>query len=151
LFSSELPQIFKWMQLSSHRRIRAPRTLNFDAMRPGDRFFYWLEANQIAAENVSNAFELNAGNDAGRKGVFEANLLDPTLNTIRVSKIPSADRSGIVWLSPEVIDFSREITVTFRNKTQKYNLNPDVAVMLEDVRQRGDRMSFFWQKIQLGN
>lgn len=150
LFSSELPRIFQWMQLSSHRRQRAPRVLEFLSMRPGDRFFYWLEAPQIAPENTTNAFELNP-NDAGRKGVFEANLLDSSMNTVRISKIPSADRSGILWLSPEIVDLSREITVIFRGKTNKYNLKPDIAVMLEDVRQRADRMNFFWQKILLGS
>jgi len=148
LFSSELPRIFQWMQLSSHRRQRAPRVLEFVTMRPGDRFFYWLEALQISPENITNAFELDSG-DAGRKGVFEANLLDTSRNTIRISKIPSADRGGILWLSPAVVDFSREITVIFRGKTNKYNLKPDIAVMLEDVRQRGDRMNFFWQRISL--
>lgn len=150
LFSSELPRIFQWMQLSSHRRVRAPRTLNFVTMRPGDRFFYWLEAAAIAPENTTNAFELDSGSDAGRKGIFDANLLDPTHNTVRISKIPSADRSGILWLSPEMIDFSREVTVVFRGKTNKYNLRPEISIMLEDVRQRGDRNHFFWQRIQLG-
>jgi hypothetical protein len=84
-------------------------------------------------------------------GKFEANLLDSALNGIRVSKVPSADRGAWVWLTPEMVDFGRDITLIFRGKTNKYNLSPDVSIMLEDVRQRGDRSHFFWQKIVLGS
>ena len=151
LFSSELPRMMQWMQLSSRRRLRAPRVLDFVTMRSGDRFFYWLEAGQLSPENVSNSFELQTGRDAARRGKFEANLLDSALNGIRVSKVPSADRGAWVWLTPEMVDFGRDITLIFRGKTTKYNLSPDVSIMLEDVRQRGDRSHFFWQRIVLGS
>lgn len=150
LFSSELPRIFQWMELSSHRRLRAPRVLQFITMRPADRFFYWLEASQIPPENISNPIELDTGRDFSRRGQFEANLLDSSLNGVRVSKVPTSDRSGLLWLTPQMVDFSRDISVTFRGKTTKYNLSPDIGIMLEDVRQRGDRMHVFWQKIELG-
>jgi pimeloyl-ACP methyl ester carboxylesterase len=150
LFSSELPRIMQWMQLSSRRRQRAPRVLDFVTMRPGDRFFYWLEVDQVSPEVVSNSLELQPRRDAARRGKFEANLLDSAINGVRVSKVPSADRGAWVWLSPEMVDFGRDITLIFRGKTTKYNLTPDISVMLEDVRQRGDRSHFFWQKVALG-
>ncbi|MBX3421361.1 MAG: hypothetical protein KF752_07365 [Pirellulaceae bacterium] len=150
LFSAELPRIMQWMQLSSRQRQRTPRTINCVSLRPGDRFFYWLEAPQLAPENSSNAIEYEPSRDAARKGAFEATLLGPGQNGVRVQKIPSADRSAWVWLTPQMVDFGREIQVVFRSKSSKVTLSPDISVMLEDVRQRGDRQHVFWQRLKLG-
>jgi pimeloyl-ACP methyl ester carboxylesterase len=150
LFSAELPRIMQWMQLAGRQRLRSPRALDFVTMRSGDRFFYWLEAAQLTPEVMTNAFELDPARDAARRGKFEAMLLDQALNGVRISKIPSVDRSALLWLTPQMVDFSREITVVFRGKTIKYNLTPDIEVMLEDVRRRGDRLGVFWQKLELG-
>lgn len=150
LFSSELPRIFEWMELSSRQRLRTPRSLEFTTMRAGDRFFYWLEVPQVSPDNVSNAFELDGKRDFARAGRFEANLLDSAMNGIRVAKVPATERGAWIWLSPKMVDLGREIQVIFRGKTSKYNLSPDIAIMLEDVRQRGDRMHVFWQRIEFG-
>ena len=50
-----------------------------------------------------------------------------------------------------MVNFDREISGVLRGRTTKYNLTPDITVMLEDVRQRGDRQHVFWQKILAGS
>ncbi len=150
LFVAELPRIFDWMQLASHQRLRTPRIINCDTLRAGDRLFYWLEAPQIASQNCTNAFEFDASRDAGRKGNFEASLLDSSQNAIRISKIPSQDRSAIVWLTPEMVDFGREVTFLVNNKKIRETATAKVEVMLEDVRTRADRLHFFWDMIRIG-
>lgn len=144
-FSSELPRIIDWMQLSSHRRIRAMQSINMRSMRQGDRFFYWLEAPSISPDMVGNPFQF----DSKRFAQFDARLLDSTANGVAVNKTPSPDNKAIVWLTPEMVDFSRPIRLIKSGRQSLQTLEPSIEVMLEDVRQRGDRQHFFWQKVIL--
>ena len=144
-FASELPRIMQWMELSSHRRIRALQNIEVRTMRPGDRMFYWLEAPQLLPDLAGNPYQF----DPKRFGIFEASLLDSTANGVAVKKIPSPSHAAIVWLTPEMVDFSRPITIMASGRRSLENLQPSIEVMLEDVRQRGDRQYFFWQKVQL--
>ena len=142
-FLAELPRIMQWMEMSSHRRLRFPLNIETVTMRPGDRFFYWLEVPQVSESIVGNPFELNAA----ASGKFQATIFDPTQNTIRISSVPSQARNAVVWLSPEMIDFSRPITIIIRDNRTRHELQPDIGVMLEDARTRGDLMNVFWQAV----
>ncbi len=144
-FASELPRIMEWMELSSHRRIRNMQHIQASTMRPGDRFYYWLEAPAILPELAGNPYQF----DPKKSGVFEASILDSTANGVAVKKIPSPNHSAVVWLTPEMVDFNRPITISSAGRISKEDLQPSIEVMLEDVRQRGDRLHFFWQKIVL--
>lgn len=144
-FSAELPRIIEWMELSSHRRVRTPKSIKTSTMRSGDRFFYWLEAPNILTNVAGNPFEF----DPSSKGTFEAKLLDASVNGVNISRIPSQGKSAMVWLTPDMVDFSRQIIVNLPGKRERTTLSPDVGIMLEDVRQRGDRMHVFWQRIDL--
>ncbi len=144
-FASELPRIMEWMELSSHRRIRNLQNIAVRTMRPGDRFFYWLEAPTILPELAGNPYQFDPTN----YGVFDARILDSTANGVAVNKIPSPNHSAVVWLTPDMVDFSRPITIMGAGRKSIENLQPSIEVMLEDVRQRGDRMHFFWQKVAL--
>lgn len=143
-FLSELPRIMEWMQLSSHRRVRTPRTIEARTMRPGDRFFYWLEAPSVLPKAAGSPFLYNPANSA----TFEANLLDPAINGVNISRIASENKSAIVWLTPDMVDFNRPILVKI-GKANRFNLSPDIGVMLEDARQRADRMHVYWQRVQV--
>ncbi|MFO0940677.1 MAG: hypothetical protein U0930_07910 [Pirellulales bacterium] len=149
LFAAELPRIMQWMQLPNHVRLKNPRNIDCVSLRAGDKLFYWLESPQISPENVTNAFEFVPSRDAASKGNFEASLMEPSQNGIRISKIPSADRTALVWLTPEMIDFGRDVTFLFRDKKIKESRSPRVEVMLEDVRTRADRAHFFWDVVQV--
>ncbi len=144
-FAAELPRIVEWMELSSHRRIRAMRNIEFRTMRNGDRSFYWLEAPSIIPDLAGNAYQFEPKNF----GVFDARLLDSAGNGVQISKIPSPNHAAIVWLTPEMVDFSRPITFINSGRKTVQTLEPDIEVMLEDVRRRGDRQHFFWQKVAL--
>jgi predicted esterase len=148
MFAAELPRIMQWMQLSSHQRLRAPRILDCTSLRPGDRFFYWLEAASLAEVNSTNPIELDK---TAPRGAFEARLLERSQNGVRITKIPSQDRGAIVWLTPEMVDFSQDINIFLRDKKTRHSPQPDIAVMLEDVRTRGDRQNVFWQVVRVGN
>jgi pimeloyl-ACP methyl ester carboxylesterase len=144
-FQAELPRIMEWMEMSSHRRIRSPQAIEMTAMRPGDRFFYWLEAPQLAPTAAGNTYEF----DPTRSVKFEAYRLDSTANGVRISSIPSLNRDAIVWLSPDMVDFRRPISIILRSERNTFNLTPDIGIMLEDARTRADRMHVYWQRVVL--
>jgi hypothetical protein len=143
LFIEELPRIFEWMELSSHRRLRLARNIDVKTMRSGDRFFYWLEAPALLPSVAGTAFQF----DPASAGSFQANVLD--INGVSVSRIPSPNKRATIWLTPEMVDFSRPVTVALSGRRRPYDVAPDIAIMLEDVRTRGDRQHVFWQKIEI--
>lgn len=147
LFSAEVPRIFEWMQLPTHQRLKTPKAIKCYTLRSSDRMFYWLEAPQIADENITNPLDFDPKRDSGSAGSFEAMLLDPSQNGIRVSKIPSRDRSALVWLTPAMVDFNRDVMLMMNDRKKKVSVSGKVDVMLEDVRRRGDRQHFFWDVI----
>ena len=55
-----------------------------------------------------------------------------------------------VWLAPEIIDFKQptEIWIRGRRANKAAYIEPDAAIILEDVRGRGDRQHPFWAKVE---
>jgi len=114
-------------------------------MRNGDRFFYWLEAPGVQATSVVNPFMLS-GQRPG-KFVAKASRRD---NRIVVSRIPSPRNSATIWLSPDLVDFAEPITVNVSGRKVRFppeQTRPDIRVMLEDARVRGERQSTYWQRL----
>ena len=53
------------------------------------------------------------------------------------------------WVSPEVIDFNRPIRISLNGHAlPTKGLEPDLSVLLEDVRTRGDRLHPFWARVE---
>ncbi len=144
-FAAELPRIMEWMELSSHRRIRVLQNIEMRSMRQANRFFYWLETPVISPDLVGNPYQF----DPSRFAQFSARLLDSATNGVAVTSIPSPTNEAIVWLTPEMVDFSRPIKLISSGRMSVQTIEPNIEVMLEDVRQRADRQHFFWQKVTL--
>ncbi len=49
-----------------------------------------------------------------------------------------------VWLAPEMVDFSKKITVFINAKKVPGSMAPNLVHLLEDARTRGDRQHPFW-------
>jgi predicted esterase len=127
-FSDEILRLFDWM--GRKRRNFFPKQFTAVTDRSFDNCFWWLEMRDFQPNDKTIQVESNL---TATNGV-------------------SIHTSGklTVWLSPEMVDFSRSIVVT-QNSTRKASPNsirPDVAVLLEDVRSRGDRQHPFWAKIE---
>ena len=55
-----------------------------------------------------------------------------------------------VWLSPRMVDFKQRSTITVNGRrlnSSDQMIRPDLHVILEDVRTRGDRQHPFWVRI----
>jgi len=141
-FYDEILRIFDWM--SRYRRDFFPRQFECKTMRPWDNFFWWVELEGMPAKTMLDPVNWPP------RGVKAAQINGriTATNGVSVSCVRAARTT--VWLSPEMVDFSRRISVTVnaRRLTRAGNVQPDPRVLLEDVRTRGDRQHPFWAKVE---
>lgn len=139
-FSDEILRIMDWMQ--RRRRQFFPKEIEAVAMRPWDRFFWWTEFEGLPPRTMLLPAQWPPGNGF-RPATIEARLTPG--NTIAVRS--GASRT-LVWLSPELIDFTKSVTVTVDGKRVfRGQPTPELWTMLEDLRLRADRQHPFWQKV----
>jgi predicted esterase len=127
-FSDEILRLFDWM--GRKQRIFFPRQFTAVTQRPFDNFFWWLELRNFQPDDKLVQVESNLTANNG-------------ISIHTGGKLT-------VWLSPEMIDFSRPVAITQNSTrlTSPGNIKPDVTVLLEDVRTRGDRHHPFWAKVE---
>jgi hypothetical protein len=128
--------------MSRKRRTAFPRAIEAVSMRPWDRLFWWLEFESAPPRTVVLPEQWPPA--AGvRPLAVEAEAKPTNAITVRCG----AGRVR-VWLTPEIVDFARPLRVTIDGREAFDGLpNPDAAVMLEDLRLRGDRQHPFWAVI----
>lgn len=142
-FQEEIDRIISWMNLTSHARKPFPQRIEVSANRVGDKFFWWLEADQLNPGVTQHPllYEKNNAN----QGKIEANILDPAANGLRVVKMPA--KKYTVWLHPEMVDFNRPVRVDFEGDSRRLEVTADIGVILEDARTRGERLRPFWARV----
>jgi len=141
-FSDEIMRIFDWM--GRRKRTFFPPSIDVVSMRPWDRFFWWVEMERPPARTTVlpsqwppsptiRPFSIEAK-------TMPANSVPASMLSVRCG----AERVRI-WLSPELVDFSRPVTVTLDGrKLWKDPVVPDKRLLLEDLRLRADRQHPFW-------
>jgi predicted esterase len=140
-FSDELLRIFDWM--NRKQRTFFPPSIDAVAMRPWDRFFWWVELAGAPPKTVVLPAQWPPA--AGFRPLSIEAKTTPGNGVVVRS---GADRAK-VWLSPELVDFSRPISVTLDGrKLVRDGIEPNVDVLLEDLRLRGDRQHPFWAVVE---
>jgi hypothetical protein len=121
-----------------------PKEFTVSTMRPWDNYFWWLEADKFPARGM-----VDPANWPPARGVRPVQITGKVLATNGLS-ISSALGGLTVWLSPEAVDFDRPMKVTLNNSSilKTRRIEPDLGVLLEDVRTRGDRLHAFWAKVE---
>lgn len=146
-FYDEVLHIFEWMKL--HGRNFFPESFgktgpsggDIVSMRKWDNFFWWLEITEPPAKAMVAPVSWPPDPKEFKILQMSGELLKGT-NSVRVKPGPT---KGRVWLAPEMVDFQKKGAVEFSGTTRKIALpKPDVGVILEDVRLRGDREHPFW-------
>lgn len=137
-FHDEIQNIFEWMNL--HRRNFFPKKFVANSMRAWDRYFWFLEIDQMPPNGVVDPVQWPPG-----RGMLATKAEGSILPTNGVSADSSAAKIT-VWLSPEMVDFSNKPKVLIRGKPF-LNIQPDLSVLLDDVRTRSDRQHPFWAKV----
>lgn len=141
-FYDEILRIFDWM--GRFRRNFFPREFTCKTMRPWDNYFWWVEVEGLPPRSAVNPGDWpppRGTQPVQIKGkINKANGINVRAGTSRVT----------VWLSPKMIDFKQRSTVTVngrRMNSPDQRIRPDMRVMLEDVRTRGDRQHPFWARL----
>jgi len=142
-FSDEQLRIFAWMRRRS-RTFAAPE-IDVVTMRPWDRFFWWIELAGAPPRTVVLPSQWPPPSGT-RPLAIEAKTTATNGLTVKCG----AERVA-VWLLPELVDFNRPITITLDGRRiHKDTVTPDLGVLLEDLRRRGDRQHPFWAMIEGG-
>ena len=140
-FQEEIHRIMDWMEL--HRRDFYRREFEVRTLRPWDNFFWWVEfAAPPSGSTILPTQWPRSGSPMKTKGIVrdKQNLL-----------VTSGAARATLWLSPELVDLDNRLTVAWKGRRKNYDVQPDVEVMLEDVRLRGDRQHPFWARLDLGD
>jgi hypothetical protein len=129
-FSDEILRIFDWM--GRKRRDFFPKEFVAATKRPWDNYFWWVEIENLPLQKgQTRALQI--------KGSVTAS------NTVSVT----APGSVTVWLSPEMVDFAQRVDVQVNGRAlSRKPIQPDLRVLLEDVRTRGVRLHPFWAKVE---
>ncbi len=141
-FQDEIQRLFDWMELSSHRRNFLPSKFEAHSMRPWDNYFWWLELDDIPAGSLALPF----GDPLRERKVKPIKTTGQILENNRISVSARSGRCT-VWLSPDMVDFDKPITVTVGGRDIRNAAEANTKTLLEDVRTRGDRQHPFWAKV----
>ncbi|MHB1035413.1 MAG: alpha/beta hydrolase-fold protein [Pirellulales bacterium] len=142
-FYDEILKLFEWM--ARCRRDFFPKEFICQTMRPWDNYFWWVELEDFPPKSTVDpeAWPPARGTQTVQvKGTVNA------ANGINVST--GAGRA-IIWLSPELIDFEARTNIVVNGRRVNAGdqlVKPDLTVLLEDLRARGDRQHPFWAKIE---
>ncbi len=144
-FYEEIHHLFDWMSLQANARSDPPQSLDVATLRGGDRFFWWLEMDEVDSRNVVNPFlwdQVKRIPKATAKASVVAN------NTIRLTQGPANQYT--IWLAPAMgIDLNEQVLVRFGSRLTRYDFDGNIETILEDARQRADRKRPYWAKVRV--
>ena len=149
-FRSDVPVLFDWM--SRKKRVSTTAVLKIDdklrqawqTMRPTDNRFYWLEVNeieeskQLSVKKTTVQFPANIQGDVSGDNVIR-------VNSAGVKKLS-------ILLTADLIDWQKPVRVVLNNSpARNYKpkmLEPDLELLLEDYRIRGDRRVLLLNRLE---
>jgi len=142
-FQDEVHRIYRWMD--AHQRPAAPPEIITYSMRPWDNFFWWIELDRMPLRSMVTPVSWPPA-----RGVHPVKTKGSILRNNHLRLETGAGRVT-AWLSPEFVDFEKKITITVngRSHSNPDDATPSTAVLLEDIRSRGDRLHPFWARVQL--
>lgn len=140
-FHDEIQRLFDWMGRRS--RGGPPEEFECSTMRPWDNFFWWIEGQDFP----NPVFPQNFPKKGARASKVEGKV--PAKNMLFAE---SASKQTTLWLNPEIVDFDQPTKVMLdkrRISGSRTKIEPQLEVLLEDVRTRADRLHPFWAKISV--
>ncbi|MGI9470994.1 MAG: alpha/beta hydrolase [Rubripirellula sp.] len=145
-FYDEVPRMFEWMSLASHRRKPQPRDIEVATMRSGDQFFWWLELGEL---KPGVGIDPILWNQASRIRAGKVTASIGADNQIRIQRGP-ADQFRVM-LRPQagVLDLNKQVIVGEGNRSKREQFDGSIEFMLEDTRQRADRKRPYWMSVSI--
>ena len=113
-------------------------------MREWDNYFWWLEISGLPPRSL-----VDPADWPPPRGSRPLKLTGSIKRKNRLS-VKSGSDHVTVWLTPEVVDFQEQIVISINGRRVRsdQSIKPDLTVLLEDVRTRGDRNHPFWAKVE---
>jgi len=140
-YYEEIQHLFDWMARRAPRNM-TPKEFEVSTMRTWDNYFWWLEVAEVPAKAV-----VEPSDWPPRRGVRPAELRGRILASGDLM-VPAVGLAATVWLTPEMLPpGAGSITLTLGGKRMNQKVEPDLSILLNDVRTRGDRQHPFWAKI----
>jgi predicted esterase len=140
-YSDEIVKIFDWM--GRHQRNFFPKKFECSTLRSYDNFFWWVEINKFLP-NITVDPEQWPVKGARTLAVIGNIVTAGNLTTVSVV---TGKSTTTVWLSPELVDFKQRIHVVLKGRPEVTKVSPEVSVILDDARTRGDRQHPFWVRV----
>ena len=149
-FSEEILHILEWMKL--RQRTVVPTKFEAETLRPWDSFFWWVEMspNLLADQRGLMIDPIDYPARGTPRAVTVESELYRATNRMSVTTRPGNIANIQVFLTPEMIDFNARTTIRVNDKPYhppRGIIEPDIEVMLEDTRTRGDRLHPFWARL----
>ncbi len=142
-FHDEILYIFEWMGLPNHRRVGSPKEFACKTMRPWDNYFWWIEGREFPREVHPQQWPSR---------VARSNEVSGRITKQNTLRAKTSAAKTTIWLSPEVVDFSQPIDIKINGSKltkARGSTAPNLRVLLEDVRTRGERIRPFWAKLEM--
>jgi hypothetical protein len=113
-------------------------------MRTTDNHFYWLGVDEIRKAHL-----MDGGHKIGVPATIQGDVSGS--NAIRITSTGINKLS--IYLTADLIDWNKGVTVTLNGAPAKGFLRPKVLepnleLLLEDYRERGDRRNLLWGKLE---
>ncbi len=145
-YFEEADDVFAWMGV--HRRDRFPEEIYADILRSTDLSWSWVQLESVPAQFT----KLDAPSQPGDGGFHPARLkARRTSKYLAVEAAPG--KACSVLLSPEMPDFDIQQPYLIRKGSKRVTVNydPDIRVLLEQVRLTGDRSRLWFMKVDLSD
>ncbi|MEN6405290.1 MAG: peptidase [Thermoguttaceae bacterium] len=142
-FYDEILRLFEWM--GRFRRDFYPREFACQTMRSWDNYFWWLEVSNLPPRATVDPTDWPPPRGA------QPTQVKGTITKTNGINVQTGAGHAVVWLSPKMIDFSQKSAISVNSRRingPDMIVRPDLYVMLEDVRTRGDRQHPFWARVE---
>ncbi|MGI8978199.1 MAG: alpha/beta hydrolase-fold protein [Pirellulaceae bacterium] len=153
-YHDEIQNLFEWMELPAHRRDFFPKnfggTKNYpqgspmQSLRTWDNFFWYAEFTGMPSSSIIHPVEWTGEKPPAGKVLQVSGSYNTDSDGNGIVRVNCGASKVTVWLAPEMVDFSKKITVYLNAKKLPGTMAPNLVHLLEDVRTRGDRQHPFW-------
>ncbi len=143
-YYEEIHQLFDWMSLQTRRKF--PKRIDAQIQRPSENRFWWVHCSGFP-KNVTHSTVLAKNVRRTQPMPFRARIT--TANAVMIN---SGANAYSLWLSPDMVDYSRPVTVRLSHVARRLFhglITREIDTMLEDLRVRGDRQKLYWTRLNI--